>query len=134
MSGEQLYYSIQVATGGVPQFDVLAARKFTLALDGSRPPACETRTQSFTAAAALMMRNNQEIWGAIRNGGVLADIVQRTTQDQVRVERMFEAALSRRPDPVERLRYSVFIGERGVEGLEDAYWTLVNSTEFLTRH
>lgn len=132
LSGEQLHYSIQVATRGLPRFDVLAAQKFTLALDVSRPRVCETRPQSCSAPAALKMRNDPETWDAIRNGGVLKGIS--ALPEDSRVEKMFEAALSRKPDEAERIRYGAFLKERGVEGLEDAYWSLLNSTEFLTRH
>ena len=46
----------------------------------------------------------------------------------------FLAALSREPDEEETKRYGAFLQGPGPERLEEAYWTLLNSTEFLTRH
>ena len=47
---------------------------------------------------------------------------------------MFLAALSRMPDASERSRYSAFLKAHPGQGFEDAYWTLLNSSEFVTRH
>jgi hypothetical protein len=47
---------------------------------------------------------------------------------------MFLAALSREPGPRELDRYAAYLKARGEEGVGEAYWTLLNSTEFLTRH
>ena len=47
---------------------------------------------------------------------------------------MFLSALSRKPDGSERTRYAAFLKAHPGQGYEDAYWTLLNSSEFVTRH
>jgi hypothetical protein len=47
---------------------------------------------------------------------------------------MFLSALSRTATDVEKKRYAAFINGHSGSGWEDAYWTILNSTEFVTRH
>jgi hypothetical protein len=47
---------------------------------------------------------------------------------------MFLSALSRMATEGEKKRYASFVKAHGGSGWEDAYWTLLNSTEFVTRH
>jgi hypothetical protein len=44
---------------------------------------------------------------------------------------MFLAALSRPATESEKKRYGTFLANGRIE---DAYWTLLNTTEFVTRH
>jgi hypothetical protein len=47
---------------------------------------------------------------------------------------MFLSALSRIANDSEKKRYGAFIASHQGSGWDDAYWTLMNSTEFVTRH
>jgi hypothetical protein len=70
------------------------------------------------------------IHGKISGG--LSKIQGATTADKI-VD-MFLAVLSRKPTEAEVARFSKFIDGHKSGGMEDAYWTLMNTTEFLTRH
>ncbi|MBI3856731.1 MAG: hypothetical protein HY293_13670 [Planctomycetes bacterium] len=83
---------------------------------------------------ALMLRNSEQIWEWIKRSAVLAGIKKRALTDEEVVDQLFLAALSRKPEVVERARYRDFIRDRGDNGVADACWTLINTTEFLTRH
>jgi hypothetical protein len=47
---------------------------------------------------------------------------------------MILAVGSRNPTPAETERFVKYIEKNTGSGMEDAYWTLMNTTEFLSRH
>jgi len=79
---------------------------------------------------ALFVRNNHTIHGQISGG--LGKLSGSSTADKV--ADMFLAILSRKPTQGETDRFSKYIDGHKSNGLEDAYWTLMNTTEFLSRH
>ncbi|HVE39049.1 MAG TPA: DUF1549 domain-containing protein [Planctomycetota bacterium] len=133
LNGEQLVNALRVATGGKPLKDT----SMVLQLVGSLFPAgaqwCETTPLPGNARQALLLRNNSEIAGWI-NGPVLQGIKSSAGSLEFKVEEMFLAALSRLPEDSERARYATFLKGHPGQGFEDAYWTLLNSSEFVTRH
>ncbi|HLY09923.1 MAG TPA: DUF1549 domain-containing protein [Planctomycetota bacterium] len=133
LNGEQLVNSLRVATGGKPGRDVL----LTLQLVGSLYPAgaiwTETTPLPGNARQALLLRNNTEIMGWI-GGPVLTAIKSGAGSVEEKVDEMFLAALSRKANDSERTRYASFLSAHPGQGYEDAYWTLLNSSEFVTRH
>jgi hypothetical protein len=133
LNGEQLVNALRVATGGRPVKDVA----LSLQLVGSLFPAgaqwSETTPLPGNARQALLLRNNTEILGWI-NGPVLQGIKSGAGSLEYKVEEMFLAALSRLPDESERARYLAFLKGHPGQGFEDAYWSLLNSSEFVTRH
>jgi hypothetical protein len=133
LNGEQLVNSLKVATGGKPGRDV----SLTLQLVASLYPAgaiwSETTPLPGNARQALLLRNNAEIMGWI-GGPVLSAIKAGPGSVEEKVDEIFLAALSRNPDESERRRYASFLNAHPGQGYEDAYWTLLNSSEFVTRH
>jgi hypothetical protein len=133
LNGEQLVNSLRVATGGKPGGDI----SVTLQLVGSLFPAgaiwSETTPLPGNARQALLLRNNAEIMGWI-GGSVLSAIKAGPNSVEEKVDEMFLAALSRKADDAERLRYASFLKAHPGQGFDDAYWTLLNSSEFVTRH
>jgi hypothetical protein len=95
---------------------------------------CETTPLPGNARQALLLRNNAEIQGWISNGGVLAAIKSGSGSPEEKVDAMFLAALSRPATPAEKSRYTAFLTAHSGSGWEDAYWTILNSAEFVTRH
>jgi len=83
---------------------------------------------------ALLLRNNPEISNAIRSGGVLSKIQSSGGSPEEKVTAMFLAALSRKPGDAELQRYTAFVQGHSGQTYEDAYWTLLNTSEFVTRH
>jgi len=51
-----------------------------------------------------------------------------------KIDLMFLSAISRVATDSEKKRYGAFLTAHAGSGWEDAYWTLLNSTEFVTRH
>jgi hypothetical protein len=79
---------------------------------------------------ALLLRNNHSIHSSI--GGAVGRIQGSSTSEKV--GEMFLAVLSRKPTAAETERFVKYIDGHPGQGLEDAYWALMNTTEFLTRH
>lgn len=134
LNGGQLMNALRVATGGRPTNDIPLAIQLVGSLFPSGAVWCETTPLPGNARQALLLRNNTEIMGWISGGSVLAEIKSSPASVEEKVDEMFLAALSRRPEPTERARYAAFLNGHGGQGFEDAYWTLLNSAEFVTRH
>jgi hypothetical protein len=129
---EQLLNSIQVATTGRPSKSVAQSISMVEPLFPADVQWCEVTQLPGNMRQALLVRNNGLIQGQISGGGVLGSIKGATTAEKV--SEMFLAALSRKPTPVESERFSKYIDSHAGQGAEDAYWTLLNTTEFLSRH
>jgi hypothetical protein len=133
LNGEQLVNSLRVATGGKPNRDIA----LTLQMVGGLYPAgavwTETTPLPGNARQALLLRNNTEILGWI-GGPVVAEIKSSSASAEEKVDELFLASLSRKPDASERTRYAAFLKAHPGQGYEDAYWTLLNTSEFVTRH
>jgi hypothetical protein len=93
---------------------------------------CEVTQLPGNMRQALLVRNNQTIQGLISGGGVLGQIKGANSGEKV--TDMFLAALSRKPTPAELERFTKYVDGHGSQGAEDAYWALLNTTEFLSRH
>jgi hypothetical protein len=131
LDAEQLLNSIQVATTGKPAMSVDQAMRLVEPLFPADVVWCEVTPLPGNMRQALLLRNNSQISGMISSGGVLSS-VQGSTAD--RVTNLFLAVLSRKPNASELERFVKYIDGHAGGGLEDAYWTLMNTTEFLSRH
>lgn len=104
-------------------FDQLVSSVQVATLGRTEPHSLEART---ALDAALFLRSGPEVREWIRTGPVLRGI--RAGEDKV--DRMFLAALSRKPTDDERRRVAAFL-DRGSD--EDAYWAILNTSEFMSR-
>lgn len=132
LDAEQLLNSIQVATTGRPSRNVTEAMRMVDPLFPADVVWCEVTPLPGNMRQALLLRNNATISGMLSSGGVLSGSAGQKTPD--RVTDLFLAVLSRKPTPRELERYVRFIDGHSGQGFEDAYWTLLNTTEFLSRH
>jgi len=94
---------------------------------------CEVTPLPGNARQALLLRNNSQISSWI-NGPVLQQVKSAPGSVEEKIDLMFLSALSRGASESEKKRYGTFINGHQGGGWEDAYWTLLNSTEFVTRH
>lgn len=129
---EQLLNSIQVATTGRAAKSVSQSISLVEPLFPADVQWCEVSPLPGNMRQALLVRNNGMIQSQISGGGVLNSIKGAKTAD--RVSDMFLAALSRKPTPAELERFTKYIDSHAGQGAEDAYWTLLNTAEFLSRH
>jgi hypothetical protein len=101
--------ALRVATGGRPTNDIPTALQMVGTLFPAGAVWCETTPLPGNARQALLLRNNTEIMGWISGGSVLAAIKSSPASVEEKVDEMFLAALSRRPEPTERARYADFL-------------------------
>ncbi len=134
LTGEQLLNAVQVATKGKPDRNTGQVLQMVNSLFPAGAVWCETTPLPGTARQALLLRNNTEIQGWIASGGVLSKIKSGAGSVEDKVDEMFLAGLSRKASDPEKARYVAFIAAHSNSGFEDAYWTLLNTTEFVTRH
>jgi hypothetical protein len=90
-----------------------------------------------TIPQALVMMNSALVntFVAARNKGFLAQALAQHKADDDILQSLYERTLARRPRPEEVLickRYLKSVPDRK-EAFEDIFWSLVNSTEFLTK-
>src|SRR5262249_44871308 len=102
-------------------------------VDPSKPPA-EVRG---TIPQALLMMNSALVHAYTRARGktVLGRLLAEGKSDEQIVATLYQRVLARSPTEVERAvcrRYVTRVGDRR-EALEDVFWALINSTEFLTK-
>jgi len=91
---------------------------------------CDVTPRPGNMRQALLVRNDGQIQSMVGRG-----INQlRAASTSEKVTDMFLAVLSRNPTPSEVQRFVKYIEAHSGQGLEDAYWTLMNTTEFLSRH
>ena len=133
LSGEQLINAIWVATTGKPVRDGGAKARGMI---GSLFPAgsvwCEVTPLPSNAQQALLLRNNGDVNRLISNGGEARRIRNLNVSLEQKVVELFMAVLCRMPNQKEFERYLKFI--KANSGFEDAMWTLMNTTEFVTKH
>lgn len=134
LSGEQLVNALRVATSGAPRKDPAGAMQVVATLFPPGAVWCEVTPLPGNARQALLLRNSPEISGWISGGGVLSRIKGMNAGPEEKVDEMFLAALSRKASDSERKRYAAFLQAHPGSGFEDAYWTILNSPEFVTRH
>jgi hypothetical protein len=134
LTGEQLINSVQVATQGKPGRNIGEAKQMTGQLFPAGTISTEVTPLPGNARQALLLRNNTTVSGWVSGGGVLSGIKSGAGSVDDKIKDMFLAAVSRLPNDAELARYKKFIEAHQGSGWEDAYWTLLNSSEFVTRH
>ena len=88
------------------------------------------------ARQMLLVRNGEIFQNMIRApGGTANRASQMKGSPAEKIEFIFLSVLGRKPDGQEMSRWGQWLEQRkGEMGAQDMVWTLVNSTEFLTRH
>jgi hypothetical protein len=97
--------------------------------------ACEAKTEP-TLSQALHMLNGSTIQGKIQQGGVIQKLLADGKSPQQAIESIYIRALSRKPTPEEMDRLMVVVSQAAnpQQGLEDVFWAVLNSREFVFNH
>src|SRR5262245_15445367 len=97
--------------------------------------ACEAKTEP-TLSQALHMLNGNTIQGKVQQGKAVKKLLDAGQQPPQVIESLYIRALSRQPTPEEldRLLPVVQNSPNPQQGLEDVFWAILNSREFLFNH
>lgn len=101
----------------------------------SSPCTCETKTAP-TLSQALHLLNSETTGGKIRDGGLISNWLRTGLQPVEVAQRITIRCLSREPTDEERKQLETTIAS-GVEpesALEDFFWAVLNSNEFIFNH
>ncbi len=97
--------------------------------------ACEAKTEP-TLSQALHMLNGNTIQGKIQQGGVVKKLLDAGQSPPQAIESLYIRALARKPTPEETERLMAVVGQSAnpQQGLEDVFWAVLNSREFIFNH
>jgi hypothetical protein len=97
--------------------------------------ACEAKTEP-TLSQALHMLNGSTTQGKIQQGGVIQKLLAEGKTPQQAIESIYIRALCRKPTPEEMDRLMVVVtgAANPQQGLEDVFWAVLNSREFVFNH
>jgi len=146
MSGDQLYASFVQATGFQPtgtaaqqvQLESSARDEFQARFNDTSVPRTEAPTTILQALALMNGRYVTEATDVIQSRVFAAVATAPYLDTRGRIELLFLTALSRRPDAGELEDLSAYVTAAGSRGekraLADAFWSLLNSAEFVLNH
>ncbi len=146
MRAEELYESLLVATeahktrGSYEEVERQKAdwlRQFTLAFGTDEGD--EATTFNGTIPQALMMFNGDLIKKATDtyNGSFLHRVAASNIKPEAKIEYLFNAALSREPNQNEvKIANALLVARKGdtAAALQDIFWAVLNSNEFIIQH
>jgi hypothetical protein len=97
--------------------------------------ACEATTDP-TLSQALHMLNGEAVQGKIAQGGVVKKLLEQGQTPEQVIESLYIRCLCRKPtaDEREKLLALVTAAENPQAGLDDVFWAILNSREFLFNH
>jgi hypothetical protein len=96
--------------------------------------SCEVKMEP-TLSQALHLLNGDTVNGKIQAGGVLAKLAAEKVEPLAIIERLYVTCLARKPTPEEVEGFKPLVAGGDVnKTLEDLFWALLNSREFIFNH
>ena len=97
--------------------------------------SCDVKTDP-TLSQALHLLNGETVQEKIRTGGLLKRLTDAGQTPAQVIEEIYVRCLSRKPTAEETDKLVALVGQApdAAQGLEDVYWAVLNSREFLFNH
>jgi hypothetical protein len=123
--------AVQIADGNVSTYFLTTFGRATR----ESVCSCEVKLEP-TLSQSLHMLNGDATTQRIRQGGLIPKrLTEKKTPDQI-IEELYLRTLTRRPSPEETAKLQVALKEEPdkAKGLEDVFWALMNTREFVFNH
>jgi mono/diheme cytochrome c family protein len=124
--------AVQIADGNVSNYFL---ETFGRATRGT-VCSCEVKMEP-NLGQALHLINGDNTGNRVRNGNVVKNLLDQGKTPQDIVDSLYIRTLGRKPTPAERDQLAAAATEDPMkvrEGLEDVFWSLLNSKEFMFNH
>ncbi|HEX8199964.1 MAG TPA: DUF1549 and DUF1553 domain-containing protein, partial [Isosphaeraceae bacterium] len=123
--------AVQIADGGKTTYFLTTFGRATRETVCS----CEVKMEP-TLSQALHLLNGDTVNAKIQQGGVVAKLLATRKYPEERVIDLYLRCLSRRPTPEELAKLLPLLSEgpQQAQALQDIFWALLNSREFLFNH
>ncbi len=123
--------AVQIADGGVSTYFLTTFGRSNRATVG----VCEVKTDP-TLSQSLHLINGETVENKIREGRLVPRLLEEGKTPEQVIETIYVRCLSRKPtaEEYERLAPVIAQAENPQQGLEDVYWAVMNSREFLFNH
>ena len=123
--------AVQIADGNVTSYFLTTFGRATRETVCS----CEVKMEP-NLSQALHLLNGDTVNGKVQNGGVIKKLLAAGKQPDEIVEDLYLRTLSRKPTTVEMEKLEPFLvqKEKQEEALNDLFWSLLNSKEFMFNH
>jgi hypothetical protein len=97
--------------------------------------SCEVRTEP-NLSQALHLLNGATTHDKIEQGGVVKRLVKDSRKPEEIIEELYLRCLARKPTPAELAKLSAYLkeGREPAQVLNDVFWALLNSKEFVFNH
>ncbi len=123
--------AVQIADGGVSNYFLTTFGRATRATVG----VCEVKTDP-TLSQSLHLLNGDTVETKVRDGGLVKGLLDAGKTPAEIIESLYIRSLCRRPaaEEIEKLAPIVSTAEDQQKGLEDVFWAILNSREYLFNH
>ncbi len=123
--------AVQIADGSTSNYFLTTfgrARRTTVC-------ACETQTDP-TLSQALHLLNGDTVTRKVTQGGIIKQLLEGGASAEQVIEDLYIRSLARRPTEEEMAQLQTLVADAADvnQGLEDVFWALLNSREFIFNH
>jgi len=122
---------VQIADGGYSTYFLTTFGRATR----ETPCSCEVKMEP-TLSQALHLLNGDTVNSKIRAGGVIDKLMKEKPKVEDRITDLYLRCFSRKPtaDEILKLQKAIALEPDPKKAMEDLFWALLNSREFLFNH
>jgi hypothetical protein len=123
--------AVQIADGGYSTYFLTTFGRATR----ETPCSCEVKMEP-TLSQALHLLNGDTVNQKIKTGGVIEKLMKDKPKLEDRISDLYVRCFARRPTPEEvaKVTKALAIEPDPKKAMEDLFWALLNSREFLFNH
>jgi hypothetical protein len=123
--------AVQIADGGYSTYFLTTFGRATR----ETPCSCEVKMEP-TLSQALHLLNGDTVNSKIRAGGVIDKLMKEKPKVEDRITDLYLRCFSRKPtaDEILKLQKAIALEPDPKKAMEDLFWALLNSREFLFNH